>query len=146
MSFQFWQRWLIVVTGGVILYGFGLIFLPHLMHTLFNTLFFSSSDSIRDFADESHNFIPFVYGVLGAVIIGWMVTLMSILLTAFHQPFAWRTLTLSIGLWYLIDTGFSLYLGSVAHAVFNTVFLGLFAVPLAALYFIQNGLSTSADK
>lgn len=136
MSFQFWRRWLIVVTGGVIVYGFSLIVLPHTMHTFFNALFFSSSDAIHAIAEETPEFIALVYGVLGAVIIGWMTALMSLLMGAFQQGqrSAWNTLTLSVALWYALDTGFSLYLGSVAHALFNTIFFVMFALPLGATY------------
>jgi hypothetical protein len=47
---------------------------------------------------------------------------------------AWKTLALSITLWFIIDSGYSLATGVAAHALFNVGFLILFAVPLAATY------------
>lgn len=136
MSIKFWQRWLIVVTGGVIVYGLMLILLPQTTHTLFNTLFFASSESIRRIGTDSSHYVALVYGVLGAVIIGWMVTIMALLISSFPtQPRnTWNIITLSVVTWYIIDSGFSLVIGSLAHVLFNTGFFVLFAVPLIALY------------
>jgi hypothetical protein len=39
----------------------------------------------------------------------------------------------SIGVWFVVDTGFSLAVGQVEHAVFNFGFLVPIAVALAAL-------------
>lgn len=56
MSIQFWRRWLISITGGVMVYGLCLIFFPRMMHRLFNTLFFASENI------QSTDYISFVYG------------------------------------------------------------------------------------
>lgn len=62
--------------------------------------------------------------------------MLSILITIFpHDPRrACYTIALSILIWFSVDSGFSLYAGSVAHAVFNTLFLVLFAIPLIGIY------------
>ncbi len=133
MSIQFWRKWLIVVTGAVIVYGLCLILLPQVMHTLFNALFFSSSEVVRRLGEEADFFIALIYGVLGAVIVGWMTALMSILMSDFQRN-TWNTITLSVVIWYILDTGFSLVIGSVSHALFNTLFFVLFAIPLGATY------------
>lgn len=135
MSFQFWRRWLILVTGGVILYALILIFLPEPMKNLFEQLFFSHESPIA--ANQgARSSATFVYGVLGAVLIGWMTTLLLLLIGPFQRPQRdiWNTLTVSIIVWYVIDSGFSVVIGIVSHALFNTGFLILFAIPLAATY------------
>jgi hypothetical protein len=108
--------------------------LPDLTQSLFNILFFSSPDASRLFSDQANDYIAFAHGVLGAVMIGWMVALMSLILGAFGQRSTWNAITFSALTWYVVDTGFSLYSGVVANALFNTVFLVLFAIPLAATY------------
>lgn len=133
MSIQFWQRWLMMVTVGVIIYSLCLILFPITMLELFNKLFFPSMDVNRDFSVESKAYITFTQGVLGAVIIGWMITILSMLRYPFGQQ-QWNTLTLSISMWFVIDSGYSLYAGVAAHAVFNVVFLMLFAIPLGAIH------------
>jgi len=135
MSISFWRRWLIVVTIAVIVYGLALMLAPQVMHGLFNTLFFASSDVVQQFGEQASAFITLVYGVLGAVIIGWMVALLSIIWGMAQNPrSAWNTLMLSVVVWYALDTGMSLLIGSVSHAVFNTLFLVMFAVPLVGIY------------
>lgn len=135
MTFQFWRRWLILVTGGVILYAFTLILLPESMQNLFEQLFFSHEASLS--ANQQVRFsASFVYAVLGAVMIGWMTSLMGLLLGPFQRPQReiWIVMTASIIVWYVIDSGFSVLVGIVSHALFNTGFLILFAIPLAASY------------
>ena len=136
MSFQFWRRWLIVVTGGVIVYGFSFILLPDLTQSLFNIIFFSSADASRLFSEDANAYIAFAHGVLGAVMIGWMVALLPILAGPFKQGqrSAWNAIGFSVLVWYVVDTAFSLYSGVPANALFNTAFLVLFAIPLAATY------------
>ncbi len=125
-----------VVTGGVMIYSAALILLPTVMQQLFDTLFFASPDLAAQFGAEANAYIRFVYGVLGAVIIGWMVTFMSLLVGAFQYPqrSTWRTLTLSVVVWFVVDSGFSVAIGVMPHAIFNIGFLILFAIPLAATY------------
>ena len=136
MSFPFWRRWLIGVCCAVILYSLALILFPAAMHTLFNTLFYSARDTDGLFSEDGEAYLKLILGVLGAVIIGWMVTLLALVLTLFRpgeRP-VWNTLTISIIIWFVIDSGFSLYIGVPAHALFNTGFLMLFMLPLGATY------------
>jgi hypothetical protein len=136
MSFQFWRRWLIVVTGAVIVYGFGLMLFSAAMQNLFVALFFPTMIP-ADLAGEAvGDYLHLVHGVLGAVIVGWMITLLALLITAFNegQRSTWIILALSIGAWFVIDSGFSLLIGVPAHALFNVGFLILFVIPLAATY------------
>lgn len=135
MSFQFWRQWLIVVTGGVMVYALSLILLPEISQSLLNTLFFSQDVRVA-FGENEKTYITFLYGVLGAVIVGWMTTLMFLLIGPFQRPQReiWNTLTASILIWYVVDSGFSVVIDVIPHAIFNTGFLILFAVPLAASY------------
>ena len=149
MSFQFWQRWLIVVTVGVIVYGFSFILLPDLTQSLFNIIFFSSADASRQFSDQANDYIAFAHGVLGAVMIGWMVALLPILTGTFREGerSSWNAIAFSVLVWYVVDTAFSLYSGVPANALFNTAFLVLFAIPLVATYrHFQRGTNPSVRK
>lgn len=134
MTFQFWRRWLMVVTGGVMLYSLGLMLLPETMQALFKRLFFDFGDA--SFNTEAQDYIQLVQGVLGAVIIGWMVTFLAIIVWFFQpgQARAWDILALSMTIWFLMDSGFSVAIGVVNHAIFNVIFLVLFVLPLGATY------------
>lgn len=130
----FWWRWLLVVTVGVMLFSLGFIVLPDVMQSLFNWMFFATPQARFD-AEATH-YLKFTYGVLGAVMAGWMTALLSILLRSFcrGEREAWDTITLSLLIWFVIDTPFSLAMGFPQNALFNVLFLVLFAVPLGATY------------
>ncbi len=132
---RFWQRWLIAVTIGVVIYATGLMLMPQTMHGLFSRLFFGDSDNVQRIGEDYPEFIQLVYGVLGAVMIGWMVTLLAIMWRHFRTDprGTWQILVISIGVWYAVDSGFSVVIGLVEHAVFNTGFLVLYVVPLVGI-------------
>lgn len=132
----FWWRWLVMVTVGVIIFAAGFVLVPGVMTTLFDAMFFSANRSNATFSAEAIDYIRFAYGVLGAVMIGWMVLILRILLGAFRrgEREAWDTITLSIVVWFVVDTGFSLSMGFWENALFNGAFLIAFAIPLAATY------------
>jgi hypothetical protein len=130
----FWWRWLVLVVNGVILFSLGFIFLPDLMQSLFNGMFFNTTAA--HFGPEATDYLKFVYGVLGAVMLGWMVTLLCVIMRSFRrgEREAWNTVAISIVIWFVIDSTFSLRMGFPQNAVFNVLFLVLFAIPLAAMY------------
>ncbi|MBZ0318843.1 MAG: hypothetical protein K8L91_20675 [Anaerolineae bacterium] len=132
---RIWRRWLIVVTIGVMVYAAGLMLLPQTMHGLFNALFFADSKQVRRIGEDNVEFIQLVYGVLGAVMIGWMVTLLALMRHNFQTDprGIWQILVLSIGVWFVVDSGFSVVTGFVEHAVFNMGFLVLYAIPLVGM-------------
>lgn len=134
-TIRFWRGWLVVVTIGVMVYAMGLMLMPQTMHGLFNLLFFADSKQVRQIGEDDPVFIQLVYGVLGAVMIGWMVTLLAIMRRHFHTDpcGTLQILTVSIAVWYAVDSGFSVATGFVEHAVFNTGFLLVYAIPLVGM-------------
>ncbi len=71
--------------------------------------------------------------MLGAVLIGWAIAILG-LIDAAHRVGApaWRMLTLSIVVWYFIDSIISVALGFPVNAASNRVFLVTFLVPILA--------------
>lgn len=132
----FWWRLLVVITIGVALFGLGFIVLQDVMQGLFNWMFFSTSRLNESFSPEAVGYLKFTFGVLGAVMVGWMVVILRLLLGGFRrgEREAWDTIALSIVIWYVVDTAFSLAMGYPANAVFNTLVFIAFAIPLGATY------------
>lgn len=128
----FWWYWLVLVILGVILFSLAFVLLPDGMQGMFKFMFFASPEP--RFGQEVVGYLKFVYGVLGAVMAGWMVTLLSIVMRSFRrgEREAWNTITISITVWFMIDTAWSIIMGFPQNAVFNLLFLVLFAIPLAA--------------
>jgi hypothetical protein len=69
-QFLFWWRWLVVVTVGVLLFGFSLIVAPDFTRRIFGLLLFSSPESLGAFSAPAVAYITFVHGILGAVMVG----------------------------------------------------------------------------
>jgi hypothetical protein len=133
---RFWWYWLVIVTCGLTIFGLSLVILPDFMHSVFNAIFFSTSQAQTTFSEVANSYMKFLYGVLGAVLIGWSMTLFFILAGPFRrgQSEAWYTITGSILIWFMLDTPFSLSTGFWQNAVLNTMFFVFFVIPLAATY------------
>lgn len=129
-----WDRLLMLVVVAVALYAIGLVVAGlWLGDTVFNTLGFGPEDG--NVVDTQREYVRLVYGILGAVIVGWMTTIGFIAFGPLRrrEAWAWWALVASALIWFVLDTGLSLLLGFVGHALFNLVFAVGLAVPLAAL-------------
>jgi hypothetical protein len=70
----------------------------------------------------------FTCAVLGAVMIGWALTIFALLPVADAR--AWRGFTGAMLAWYLIDSAASIGTGAPGNAVSNTLFLATFLIPV----------------
>ena len=134
-DFDFWQRWLFVLSVVIVLFGLALAIFNQtpIFDMAFNDqidpVFWPSSDSTQ----EIGTFQRWIYGVLGATVTGWGIFMAFII----HYPFkhrerwAWNCLGLGLLIWFLVDTGISLYFKVVFNAVFNTVLFIAAFIPLA---------------
>jgi len=126
---------LAAVIVAVALYAGGLVIIGRFVgDEVFGFLGFGP-DSAGITGGQALDYATFIFGVLGAVILGWMVMTFMVARGPLRrrEPWAWTAIAVSIGLWFVVDTGFSLVVGQVEHAVFNVAFLAPIAVALAAL-------------
>ncbi|CAB9510794.1 expressed unknown protein [Seminavis robusta] len=85
---------------------------------------------------DAVDYCIFMFGVLGAVIVGWMVLMWFVLRHLAVHPdvtvriTARRAVTYSAAAWFFLDTGFSIAMGELEHAAFNIPFLSGLAIPL----------------
>lgn len=84
---------------------------------------------------QQREYVRLVFGILGAVIVGWMITIGAIVIGPLRrrEAWAWRAIVAAVGGWFVLDTGLSLLLGFVGHALFNVAFAVALAVPLFAI-------------
>lgn len=94
----------------------------------------------------------FMFGVLGAVIVGWMTLVGYVIHDGCRLPTntsptsmisappsqqqrAWsrKVVAFSFAIWFVLDTMFSLVIGLWQHGLFNIPFAVLFAVPLVIM-------------
>jgi len=112
-------------------YAVSLVVAGSVASRLFDVLGFGMrSGAIPEGPPREH--VLFVYGVLGSVLVGWMVLVAAIAAGPLRtgEAWAWPALALSVGTWFVLDTGFSLAVGSWQHAAFNLCFLAALGVPL----------------
>lgn len=131
-----WRRWLFAVTIGVLVFGLSPLVAPGLTRRFFNLVVYASPDVIDGFGEPAVSYITLVHGVMGAVMFGWGLVFLLILLGPFRrgEKEAWFIFAVSLAAWFIPDTAFSLWLGFWQNAVLNSVFATLFAIPLFATY------------
>lgn len=130
-----WDRVLLGVIGVVTVYAVGLVLAGlSLGDQVFDRLGFGPEDGQIDGA-EPRAYVQLVYGILGAVIVGWMTTIGAIVVGPLRrrEAWSWWAVTTSVAVWFVLDTGLSLSLGFVGHALFNIAFAVALSVPLVAL-------------
>jgi hypothetical protein len=133
---RFWIRWLYGAAGLTVVAG---LFIAAFTGT---ALLAPLEDPIRAVfwaggrMDASGAaFSRFVFGVAGAIMASWGLTVLLLVRFALAdgQRWAWWTIAAAIDLWYVVDTSISAYYGVWINVVMNTFFLVLYAVPLLAI-------------
>lgn len=116
------------------LYAAALVLIGRHVGQLFDALGFGPGKAGVP-AGEPSDHVLLMQGVLGAVIIGWVVLLLAVVRVGLRggDPRWWWAVVTCLGTWFVIDTGFSLAVGSWQHAAFNLSFAIALAVPLARL-------------
>jgi hypothetical protein len=94
---------------------------------------FNPDQSISSLPAKDLSHINWIYGVLGAVMIGWgmMIVLFSWRLFAENAAWIWNTIMISITIWYLVDTGISLYYKVILNVIINSIIFMLALIPYA---------------
>lgn len=135
-NINFWWRWLVTANVGVILFGLAQVLLPNLVRQGFSLMVFGSASYIDSFPLDAIRYITLTHAVMGAVMIGWGVSMMYTLFTQFRKGewHGWLSLVVALILWFIPDTAMSIATGFWQNAVLNTVFAILFVIPLSATY------------
>ena len=119
----------------VTIYALGLVVAGlFLGDQVFDRLGFGPDDG--DIAgDDARQYLRLVYAILGSVIVGWMITIAALVTGPLRrrERWAWWAIAAGVGAWFVLDTGLSLILGFVGHAVFNVMFILALAIPLIAI-------------
>ena len=133
-KFEFWQKWLLSVGFFIFLFGLFMAFLSgsplfQVFDEGINEVFWGSGEVEGD----ARNFQRWVYGTWGATVAGWGVFITFLA----HYPFrrkekwSWDCMFLGLLIWFLIDTGFSLYYRVHINVILNVILLVLGILPLA---------------
>lgn len=126
-----WKTWMQVWCGAIVLFG-----------VAFTGAAFAQTDGLTRLfyaligAGLPDNFLEapalrFSLAILGAVLIGWGLTILVLLRTGTHAPSQlWQGLTAAFVIWYALDSFVSVATGFPLNALSNTVILIAYLVPV----------------
>ncbi len=131
---KFWQRWLMVLADGIVLFGLAMIFLG-------GTAVFAPIDQPTfaaffgtDMSPAAFEYHRFTIALNGAVSAGWGVMLFFVAWQPFArgERWAWWAIALSATVWFVLDTAVALSFGAYAYAIFNVAVIIAVDIPLLA--------------
>ena len=131
--FDFWQRWLLGLSLVIIVFGLGMAVLNST--PLFEPLnhqvdpVFWGSQPIPEAAEA---FRGWVYGVMGATMMGWGVFFAFLVKypLARKEKWAWVCMVSGLLAWYVVDTSISAYFQVYFNVLFNSLLLVAAVLPL----------------
>lgn len=127
--FNFWQKWLVVVSSIVFLIGIGSIFVaafPIELNAMTRVLFKEGY-----LPDNARLFYQVILGLCSSMMTPWALFILIIALIPFkrQEKWAWTATLACILTWYFIDCSFSSYGKMYFNVVFNTVMGSLMIAP-----------------
>jgi hypothetical protein len=130
----FWRRWLTVWCWAVGVFGVVLVGGAFDATSLPTRLFFGLLNGPAPLDLDAQ--ARFSLGVLGAVTLGWSLTLAAAIGAAIqlgeHGRPTWVMVTASALTWFVVDTPLSIATGYGLNALSNVVFLAAFLTPILA--------------
>ncbi len=130
----FWTRWLLAVTIIMAVAGI-LLFATTLIQGVAGALYYEQylgAGTYQTLVDGELRFQQFVYGVMGAIMAAWMLSLAFIVHIPFRrgERWAWYAVDASIILWFIGDSYVSIMTGFSAHVLINIGLLVMVGLPL----------------
>ncbi len=134
--FEFFRLWLLAVSCAMVAAGAA-------MAVTSGTPLFAALNRLIDPAfwaaapdPQTRRFQAWLYGIMGAVMAGWGLSIAIVVANAFasHQAWAWWSVTAGVLLWFPLDTGRSLLQRVYANAIVNVALLAVLAIPLIGTF------------
>ena len=129
-----WSR-LIQAAAAVMLALSALLLLaPAAGESIFYLVYFLRPASPVPVPSEVQGYVRFANGIIGAVIVGWMLAVVALARGPFlaGQRHAWNAIAWPLAGWYLVDTAFSVAHGVWGNVLLNTATALMFGIPLLA--------------
>lgn len=130
----FWKTWLNIWCLGVAIFGLVLAFGGHAAGGDAARMVFAMIGGEEGLVLDPHT--RFSIALMGAVTLGWSITLYAAVQAAHvagaHQRRLWRMITASALVWYVVDGYLSAHTGFAANIIPNTVLLLGWLIPMAA--------------
>ncbi len=130
MNFLFWQKWLLI--SGIFVSVFGISMVLSINSGSFNSLIDPVFWGNETPNIQLRSFQQWVYGVLGATMVGWGILIAFIAAVPFKKKEKWSRNSILIGIlsWYILDTSISLKANVEFNAIGNTVLAIIILMPV----------------
>lgn len=127
-----WSRLIQAASVIILVLSAALMLAPSLGESLFYLVYFQQSNSPVAVPEEVRGYIRFANGIIGAVMAGWMLTIILLARGPFmtRERYAWQAIAWPLVGWYLIDTCFSVAHGVWSNVLLNTATAVMFGIPL----------------
>jgi len=125
MNLEAWSQWLVVwfwIVGAI---SVAMIAVPQVSGELFDLALFGSTDRPAGFTSDAVDYQRFIWGVSGAITIGWLLLAAAVVRGPFRRgdAWAWRALATSFCGWFLIDSTLSIWFGFAENVAVNVLFV-----------------------
>ncbi len=133
-ALRVWSVWLQAAAAVMLALSAILLLAPSLGLAIFSSVYFFQPEFPVRLPQAVDAYVRFMHGVLGAVMLGWMVAIIALARGPFvaGQRHAWNTMAASVGSWFVVDTSFSVLHGVWGNVALNLATALMFAVPLGA--------------
>lgn len=131
-ALNFWCNVMLAGIGLIILLSAFMILPPLPAISYFNFILFGHPTFPETMSDDGISYVTFTYGLLGCIMIGWMVPLIYLTNSLLRQgsAVALNVISLSLGIWFVTDSSLSIILGYWQNAVSNVSLGIIFLVAL----------------
>ncbi|HRK71466.1 MAG TPA: hypothetical protein PLA85_07745 [Micropepsaceae bacterium] len=137
----FWKTWLNIWCLGVAIFGLVLAIGGHAAGGDAARMVFAMIGGEEGLVLDPHT--RFSIALMGAVTLGWSITLYAAVQAAHvagaHQRRLWQMLTASTVVWYAVDGYLSAHTGFATNIIPNTVLLLGWLIPMAATGALKRG-------
>ena len=135
----FWSRWLVAVSFISMVLGVVLALAPGVTHSTMGVFVYDTIAGEGAFAALTESDLAvqnMLYGILGAVMVSWMIVIGWLAYIPFRrgERWAWLAIGVSVFASFVIDSTVSATNGMPMNVLFNIGFLILFGIPLLATY------------
>lgn len=134
----FWTNWLLAFSVIGVFLAIDVVVIPIIRETIgsfWYELFFGAG-TYQALGETEVLFQQFLFGVMGAVMAGWMLLLAVIVHIPFRrgEKWAWYAIDASVLLWFIGDCTISLVVGFHANLWINIALLVAVMLPLLMTY------------
>ena len=120
-----WSRWLVVWLAIVAAISLATVLIAQVSGELFDLALFGSTDRPAGFTNDAVEYQRFIWGITGALTIGWMLLAVPVVRGPFRrgERWAWVAIAESFAGWFLIDSTMSVALGFAENVAVNVLFV-----------------------